>query len=75
MEVGRGWQIESELQLGRFLAGLGGPRCRREVSDLVGGLLDLVPQLQLPEDKLTTLMECAQVPFLPPCRCPSAITV
>lgn len=32
----------------------------------MGGLLDLVPQLQLPEDKLTTLMECAQV-RLPAC--------
>jgi hypothetical protein len=54
-------QIEGDLQLARFVAGLGGLRCRREIGDLVGVMMDALPHLQLPEDKLTTLMEAAQV--------------
>jgi len=37
-------------------------RARREVADLVGGLVEVGAGLPLPEDKLTTIMEAAQVP-------------
>jgi len=62
----RSRQVEQDLAYARLLAGLHGVRARREVADLVGGLVEVGAGLPLPEDKLTTIMEAAQVP--PACR-------
>ena len=54
-------QAEQDLALARFLTGLHGTRARREVSDLVSGIVENGAGLQLTEDKLTNIMEAAQV--------------
>ena len=54
-------QAEQDLALARFLTGLHGTKARREVSDLVSGIVENGAGLQLTEDKLTNIMEAAQV--------------
>lgn len=41
-------------------------QARREVSELVSSMVDAGGGLPLPEDRLLTIMEAAQVPFSPP---------
>jgi hypothetical protein len=55
-------QIEQGLKLARFLAGIRGPRAARtDGLDILGGVLEMVPQLSLLEDRLVALVESAQV--------------
>ena len=53
--------MEQDLAYARLLAGLHGVRARREVAELVGFLVEVGAGLPLSEDKLTTIMEAAQV--------------
>lgn len=53
--------MEQDLAYARLLAGLHGVRARRNVAELVGFLVEAGAGLPLPEDKLTTIMEAAQV--------------
>eukprot|EP00798_Chlamydomonas_sp_ICE-L_P005285 gene5285-18531_t len=53
-------QIELSLKLARLLSGLNGCGCRREVMDLIGGILEHVPSLHLLEDRLVAMGEAAQ---------------
>ena len=53
-------QVEQDLAWARFLTGLHGSKTRREVSDLVSGIVEYGAGLQLTEDKLTNIMEAAQ---------------
>lgn len=59
--LGRRAQVEQDLAYARLLAGLHGVRARREVAELVGFLVEVGAGLPLSEDKLTTIMEAAQV--------------
>ena len=61
MRCERGAQVEQDLAYARLLAGLHGVRARREVAELVGFLVEVGAGLPLSEDKLTTIMEAAQV--------------
>ncbi len=54
-------QIEAEVQYARLLAGLLGSRARREVSERANSIMEAGIQLMLMEDKLTAMMEAAQV--------------
>ena len=54
--------MEQDLAYARLLAGLHGTRARREVAELVSFLVEVGAGLPLSEDKLTTIMEAAQVP-------------
>ena len=54
--------MEQDLAYARLLAGLHGARARREVAELVSFLVEVGAGLPLSEDKLTTIMEAAQVP-------------
>ncbi|KAL0049175.1 hypothetical protein WJX82_008170 [Trebouxia sp. C0006] len=55
--------VEQDLMLARFLAGLYSHKwqARREVSDLVSSMVEAGGALPLPEDRLLTIMEAAQV--------------
>ncbi|KAK9837091.1 hypothetical protein WJX81_002340 [Elliptochloris bilobata] len=53
--------VEQDLAYARLLAGLHGVRARHEVAELVGFLVETGAGLPLSEDKLTTIMEAAQV--------------
>ncbi|KAL4423746.1 hypothetical protein ABPG75_001047 [Micractinium tetrahymenae] len=53
--------VESDLKLARFLAGLHGGLARREVSEIVSVLQLAAEVLPLPEDRLLTFVEGAQV--------------
>ena len=52
-------QVEQDLAWARFLTGLHGSKARREVSDLVSGIVEYGAGLQLTEDKLPNIMEAA----------------
>lgn len=54
-------QVEQDLAWARFIVGLRGTKARREVSDLISGVVELGAGLQFTEDKLTNIMEAAQV--------------
>ena len=54
-------QVEAELQLARLLAGLHGARARREVSEMASNVMEAGLQLTLLDDRLTVMMEAAQV--------------
>lgn len=60
-DIKLGVQVEQDLAYARLLAGLHGVRARREVGDLVSCLVEVGAGLPLPEDKLVTIMEAAQV--------------
>ncbi|DBA86334.1 TPA: hypothetical protein ACH3X2_005568 [Trebouxia sp. C0005] len=53
--------VEQDLMLARFLAGLYSHKARREVSELVSSMVEAGGALPLPEDRLLTIMEAAQV--------------
>ncbi|BDA44212.1 probable trafficking protein particle complex subunit 9 at N-terminal half [Coccomyxa sp. Obi] len=53
--------VEQDLAWARFIIGLRGTKARREVSDLISGVVELGAGLQFTEDKLTNIMEAAQV--------------
>ena len=59
--VGMCAQVEAELQLARLLAGLHGARARREVSEMASNVMEAGLQLTLLDDRLTVMMEAAQV--------------
>ena len=59
--VGMCAQVEAELQLARLLAGLHGTRARREVSEMASNVMEAGLQLTLLDDRLTVMMEAAQV--------------
>ena len=54
--------VEQDLKLARFLAGLHGHKARREVSEIVTFMVENGTLLPLPEDRLLTVIEAAQVP-------------
>ena len=54
-------QIEADVQLARLLAGLHGTKARREVSERANSIMEAGLQLQLIGDRLTAMMEAAQV--------------
>lgn len=55
-------QIEQQLKLSRFVAGLHGPvAARREAAETVGLIIESLPGLTLQEDRLTALTEAGQV--------------
>lgn len=54
-------QIEADVQFARLLAGLQSTRARKEVSERANSVLEAGLQLLLLEDKLTAMMEAAQV--------------
>lgn len=58
---GQSLLVESDLKLARFLAGLHSILARREVSEIVSGLQLAAEVLPLPEDRLLTFVEGAQV--------------
>ena len=53
-------QVEHDLAWARFLVGLHGYKGRREVTEVVNGVMELGLGLHVAEDKLTTIMEAAQ---------------
>ncbi len=53
--------VEADLKLARFVAGLRGATALRGVSEVVTSLQMSAELLQLPEDRLITLVEGAQV--------------
>ena len=63
-------QVEQDLKFARFLAGLHGPKARKEVGELMNAVVEAGAALPLTEDKLVTLMEAAQVSQLV-CKAPS----
>lgn len=54
-------QMEADLKLARFLAGLHGGSARHEVSEIVSGMLASVEGMNLPEDRMLTFVEGAGV--------------
>ena len=57
-------QIEGDLQLARLVAGLHGTRARPEVSERASAVMEAGLQLAQDQDKLTAMMEAAQVIIL-----------
>ena len=54
-------QVEHDLAWVRLLIGLHATRARSEVNEIVSGVVEMGTGLQFTEDKLTTMMEAAQV--------------
>ena len=54
-------QVEHDLAWVRLLIGLHGMRARKEVNEIVSGIVEMGAALQYTEDKLTNIMEAAQV--------------
>jgi hypothetical protein len=55
-------QIEQQLKLCRFVAGLHGPvAARMEASEAVGLIIESLGSLSLQEDRLVALVEAGQV--------------
>ena len=65
-------QVEHDLAWVRLLIGLHATRARGEVNEIVSGIVEMGTGLQFTEDKLTNIMEAAQVslatPTLPHCH-------
>lgn len=56
------FQIEQSLKLCRFVAGLHSASvARKEAAEAVGLILESLPSLVLPEDRLIALVEAGQV--------------
>ncbi len=53
--------MEQDLAWARFLVGLHGSNARREVSELISGVVQIGAGLHFTEDKLTNIMEAAQI--------------
>jgi len=54
-------QVEHDLAWVRLLTGLHSTRARSEVNEIVSGIVEMGAALQFTEDKLTNIMEAAQV--------------
>jgi len=54
-------QIEADVQLARLIAGLHGSRAWHEVSERASAVMDAGLLLSQDQDKLTAMMEAAQV--------------
>lgn len=62
--------MEHDLAWVRLLIGLHGARARSEVNEIVSGIVEMGAGLQFTEDKLTNIMEAAQVMLTAPMAVP-----